>query len=91
MNKQQSGKAPKLDRQKLIVLVQKLLDVEGTFEEEQEQWKALEANFPDWLSVLIDIHYVIGDLHSMTAEEVVDKGLAWKPIILPEKLDRSEQ
>jgi hypothetical protein len=75
----------KLDRKALIILVQKLLDIQGTYDDEQEQWRALDANFPNWLSVLHDINYTIGDLHTMTAEEIVDKGLAWKPIELPER------
>jgi len=77
----------KLSKSELILVVQKLLDVEGTYDEEQEQWKVLQANFPNWRSVLTDIHYVVGDLHTMTAEEIVDKGLAYKPIQLPEKFD----
>jgi hypothetical protein len=38
--------------------------------------------------VLSDIYAVIGGLNEMTAEEIVDKGLAYKPIELPEKMPR---
>jgi hypothetical protein len=78
----------KQNRTELIALVNKLLNIEGTFDDEQEQWKALDANFSNWQSVLSDIYAVIGGLNEMTAEEIVDKGLAYKPIELPEKMPR---
>ncbi|MDR6945057.1 hypothetical protein [Mucilaginibacter pocheonensis] len=82
-----------LSRQELIIIVQKLLDTEGSFDDEQEQWRALEANFVNWTMVLKDIYETQLKLNptTLTAEEIVDRGLARKPIELPERMPRNNE
>jgi len=90
-NKEEYDPYKKLTRDELIVIIQKLLDIEGTYDDEQAQCRALQANFPDWKSVLSDIYRYHFEDERMSAEEIVDKGLAWKPIELPERLSRLDE
>lgn len=86
-NKAEYNPNKKLTREELVVIVQKLLDIEGTYDDEQAQWRALQANFLDWKSVLNDVYRSnFEDGYKMSAEEIVDKGLTWMPIELPERL-----
>ena len=68
----------KLNRQQLIDLVTKIINVEGS-EEEIDVWiTTLEKNVP---------HPNVSDLiyypdEEMTAEEIVDKALSYRPIQL---------
>ncbi len=69
----------KLNREELIILVQRIMDVDGTEEEIDQMMDTLEANV---------IHPEVSDLifyskkEDPAAEEIVDEALAYKPIIL---------
>jgi hypothetical protein len=71
----------KLSRKKLVDLVSKIMNSEGT-EEEIHQWvNTLRANVP---------HPAVSDLifypeRKLTAEEIVDEALSYQPIPLPGK------
>jgi hypothetical protein len=66
----------KMDRNELIKLVEKILDCEGTEEEVDEMIFKLEQNVID-----PDISdYIYYD--DLTPEQIVDKALAYKPILL---------
>ncbi|GFI24814.1 hypothetical protein IMSAGC011_03618 [Lachnospiraceae bacterium] len=66
----------KMDRNELIELVKKILDCEGTEEEVDEMISKLEQNVID-----PDISdYIYYD--DLTPEQIVDKALAYKPILL---------
>lgn len=69
----------KLSREELIELVKKLMNFKGTEEESIELLQRIEANVLDpYIS-----DYIFWSKPELTAEEVVDKALAYKPIILP--------
>jgi hypothetical protein len=68
-----------LSREQLIELVTKIMNTEGTEEEIDEMFQQLRRNV---------IHPGIGNLifwdeRGLSAEEIVDEALAYKPIILP--------
>lgn len=91
MSEQQPFK--KLSKQDLVIIVQKLLATEGTFDDEQEQLKAIEASFVNWTVVLKDIYETQLELNpvALTAEQIVNKGLARMPIKLPEQMPRKDE
>jgi hypothetical protein len=67
-------------REQLIALVEKLLSNEGTDEQDHEWLALLARNVP---------HPHVSDLiywneQELSAEEIVDQALAWRPIELPE-------
>lgn len=67
-------------REQLIALVEKLLSNEGTEEQDEEWLAALARNVP---------HPHVSDLiywneHELSADEIVDRALAWRSIELPE-------
>ncbi|KJB86256.1 hypothetical protein AZ66_19870 [Paenibacillus sp. E194] len=68
----------KLSRDELIILVRKIMKCEGSEQEIDEMMNLLESNVPDpQVSDLIfwsDIEY--------SPEEIVDKAMSYKPIIL---------
>ena len=65
-----------MNREELISLVEKIMKCEGSEEEEDELLKLLEENVLD-PRVSSYIYY-----EENTPEEVVDKALSYKPIIL---------
>jgi len=70
--------AQTLSREELIALVTRIMDADGTEEEINDMITLLERNVP---------HPEVSDLifypeKEMTAEEVVDAALAYKPIQL---------
>lgn len=70
--------AAKLSREELIELVEKIGKAQGT-EQEMDAWIAvLRANLID--PEVTD--YIFWPKKKMTPEEIVDKGLAYKPILL---------
>ncbi len=69
----------RLDREELVALVETIFRCEASEEKLEEMQGILEKN-------LIDLelsNYMYWSNPQMTAEEVVDKALAFKPIILP--------
>lgn len=69
----------KLNREELIELVKQICEAEGTEEEIDSMIDLLEQNVP---------HPEVSDLifwsnEELTAEEIVDRALNYKPIILP--------
>ena len=69
----------KLSREELIALVETILRCEATEEVLDEKYELLEKN-------LIDPelgNYMYWSKVEMTPEEIVDKALAFEPIILP--------
>lgn len=73
------SKDRELDREELIALVETIFRCEGSEEEHEKMYELLTKN-------LIDPevgNYMYWSNPQMTAEEVVDKALAFKPIILP--------
>jgi hypothetical protein len=75
--------ASKLSREELVELVRRLLEAEGT-DEEQHRWLTLvRENVP---------HPGVSDLIyypevQLTAEEIVETALAYKPIKLPSSFE----
>lgn len=73
-----------LTRADLIALVERILSGEGTEEEQAELVRALERNVPH--PRVIDLVYWPRqegfDRDDLTAEEIVDAALAYKPIAL---------
>ncbi len=68
----------KLSKNELIELVQKIMEVSGTEEEQDQMLILLEQNVPDpEVSNLIYWH-----TPELSAEEVVDKALSYKAIQL---------
>jgi hypothetical protein len=70
----------KLTREELIGLVEKLLSNEDTEEQDQDWLALLARNVP---------HPHVSDLiywneQDLSAEEIVDQALAWRPVELPE-------
>ncbi len=66
-----------LNRNELIELVSKIIAVEGTEEEIDEMLNLFEKNVPD--PEAVDYIYYT----ELSPEEIVDKALSYKPIILP--------
>ena len=78
--------AQKMTREELIRLVQRIMNAEGTEEEIDAMIHLLERSVP---------HPEVADLifwnkELLTAEEVVDRALSYKPIILPARMERPE-
>ena len=69
-------KEKRMDREELIRLVERIMRCEGTEEEQDDLLELLEKNVLD-PQVSNYIFY-----EENTPEEVVDKALAYKPIIL---------
>lgn len=69
----------RLTRDELIAVVRKLMAAEGSEEELDELEELLEENVPH-PEVSALIYYPDRE---MTAEEIVDKALNYRPIILP--------
>ena len=67
-----------LSREELIVLVKKIMEAAGTEEEHQNNINLLRQQVAD--PKVTD--YIYWSKQEMTAEEVVDKALQYKPIIL---------
>ena len=67
-----------LSREELIVLVKKIMEAAGTEEEHQNNINLLRQQVAD--PKVTD--YIYWSKKEMTAEEVVDKALQYKPIIL---------
>lgn len=70
----------KVTREQLIELVEKLLSNQGTEEQDQEWLAVLAQNVP---------HPHVSDLiywneQELSAEEIVDQAMAWRPTELPE-------
>ena len=69
-----------MSEEELVRLVQRIMDHDGTEEEVNQMMHKLEANVP---------HPEVSDLifwnkdGDLTAEEVVKRALAYKPILLP--------
>ena len=74
-NKSDYNPFKKLTRQELISVVQRLMDVEGTFNDEMAQFRAIESNFRHANLVFSDIYQNVSDdgTAKRTAEEIVDK------------------
>ena len=72
--------AETLSREELIELVRRIMNAEGT-EEELDTWEeTLEQNVTD--PAVSD--YIFYPDRDMTAEEIVDRALSYKPIQLPD-------
>lgn len=68
------------DRTDLITLVQRIIDAEGTEEEQDEMLLLLKASVPD--PKVSDLIYYPHAGQDLSAEEIVDRALAYKPIQL---------
>jgi hypothetical protein len=68
------------DRNELISLVQRIIEAEGTEEEQDEMLLLLKTSVPD--PNVSDLIYYPSDGQDLSAEEVVDRALAYKPIQL---------
>ena len=68
------------DRAELVSLVQKIINAEGTEEEQDEMLLLLKASVPD--PKVSDLIYYPPGGQDLSAEEVVDRALAYKPIQL---------
>lgn len=71
----------KLSRDELIELVEKLLSIEGTEQQEAEWRYIIRCNVPD---------PGVGDLYGteLSAKEIIDRALAYQPVLLgPSSLD----
>ncbi len=66
------------DREELVQLVQSIMDAVGTEEEQEEMLSILEASVPD--PNVSNLIYYPPDSNELTAEEVVDRALSYKPI-----------
>ncbi|MCF7982596.1 MAG: bacteriocin immunity protein [Pseudomonadales bacterium] len=69
----------KLTKSELVSLVRKIMDVDGTEEELDDMETLLEQNVP---------HPEVSDLifcaeEELTPEEIVEKALAYKPLVTP--------
>jgi hypothetical protein len=69
-----------LSKPELVALVQRIMDCEGTEDEVRGMVRLLEANVPD--PDVSDLIYRPRD-GEPTAEEVVERALAYHPILLP--------
>jgi len=73
-----------LSRVELIELVEKIMHGEGTEEETNEWLELIKANVPDpEVSDLIFWPDVRGLPDNLTAEQIVDMAVSYKPIALP--------
>ncbi len=68
-----------LSRSQLIDLVQRIIDVKGT-EEEIASWVELVNSIVPHPDILELIYY---DDQELTAEQIVDKALQYKPRVIP--------
>ena len=69
---------PRLTRQELVDLVEKIVSAEGSEAETSEWLETLEANVPDPVSDLI-----FWTQREMSAEEIVAKALAYEVVAMP--------
>lgn len=69
----------KMNKQELISMVQKIIDCNGTDKEIDEMMKVVSKEVPDpaWTNL---IYY---NDEELTAEQIVEKALSYKPIRLP--------
>jgi colicin immunity protein/pyocin immunity protein len=70
---------PNLTKEELIELVRKVITCEGT-EEENDEWLEIFLNSVPHPEASNLIYYSKEDL---TPEEIVERALAYKPILLP--------
>jgi len=69
----------KLSREELIILVEKIINCEGTEEEIDQMIEIVEKNVPH--PEVSDL--IFWDEEDLSPEQIVDKALNYKPIILP--------
>jgi hypothetical protein len=74
----ENGEAPSRDQ--LVTLVQSIMNVEGSEEEHHAKLEYLRATVSD--PHVVDYIYWPPDLKEMSAEEVVERALSYKPIEL---------